>query len=176
MIGEGTLVQLATGERIPVEEILPGALLNDPLQNRSNEVFCVLKRTIGPTTHTPRQLAQLTPVLLPRGAISETRPSRNLLMSPQQRILSRKINSQRIPMARLVSAKALVSDGQASRISVEREFSYYLLVMNSSCLIIAEDLVLQAVGRDDLSSPAVTIAKLYPRKTKNDFDSHGQQG
>lgn len=151
MIADGTLVRLDDGRSVPVEDLLPGMTLHDPLRNIPLQVDCVLRRDIAVFGRSQRERARLAPVLLCKGALSEQRPSRNLLVSPQQQVLIRTMNRKSIPVVSLVSAKALVSGGRAARIAAGQGFTYHLIVTCTPGLMLAENVVLKTVGLEELA-------------------------
>jgi hypothetical protein len=148
MIGAETLVNIDEDTCVRVNDLVPGMELMNPLLGTSQKVAYVLQRQLGVPHLAHRDRCRLAPVLLTAGSFTEKSPSRSLLISPQQPILVRISTRRNVPTVGFVTAKSLVSRGQASRVTVMRDFSYYVVVTDEPGLILAHGVVLKTVGQD----------------------------
>jgi hypothetical protein len=120
----------------------------------------------------PRDRSSLAPVLFTQGSFTEKSPSRSLFVSPQQPVLVRTSTRRNVPTASFVAAKALVSRGQASRVSVMRDFSYYVVVTNQPGVILAHGVVLKTVGQEAIpATHDVLMAQSARRPIEVPFES-----
>jgi hypothetical protein len=175
MIGAETLVHVDEHTCVQVDDLFPGMELMNPLLGTTQKVAFVLQRTLSVPHLAPRDRSRLAPVLLTQGSVTEKSPSRSLLVSPQQPVLVRTSTRRNVPTASFVTAKALVSRGQASRVSVMRDFSYYVVVTDQPGVILAHGIALKTVGQEAVAATQnVLIAMSARRPIETPFESLGR--
>jgi len=150
MIAAGARISLNEGGQVAVQLLQPGDELLNPFGGQPLLVEAVLTRRIGTLASTTRARLQLSPVAL-RLHKTQANPSSNCLMvSPQQPLLIRSRKPSGPPSYDLITAKTLVSIGEAERVSVAEDFIYCLIITASSGLIVVEGNILKAMGLNDL--------------------------
>jgi hypothetical protein len=176
MIGAETLVHIDEDTCVQVEDLVPGMELMNPLLGTSQKVAYVLHRTLSVPHLAPRDRSRLAPVLFTPGSFTEKSPSRSLLVSPQQPVLVRTSTRRNIPTVSFVTAKSLVSRGQASRVSVMRDFSYYVVVTDQPGLILAHGVVLKTVSQEAVPATHNVLMALSARRPIDaPFESVGRK-
>jgi hypothetical protein len=151
MIAAGARISLDGGGQVAVQSLQPGAELLNPFGGQPLLVKSVLTRRIGTLASTTRARVQLSPVLLRLHETKESLSSKFLIVSPQQPLLIKSRKPSGPPSYDLVTARTLVSLGEAERVSVAEDFIYCLIITATSGLIAVEGKILKALGSNDLS-------------------------
>ncbi len=123
----------------------------------------VLQRSLSVLHLAPRDRCRLATVLFTPGSFTEKSPSRSLLVSPHQPVLARTLTRRKVPTANFVTSKSLVSRGQAARVTVMRDFSYFIVVTDQPGLILAHGVVLKTVGQGDIPATQNKLMALSAR-------------
>jgi len=134
----GTLIRTENGAR-PVETLSPG----DLVETRDNGLQPL--RWIGHKRLGPRELLkrpELHPILLPAGCLGDGLPSRDLMLSPQHRVL---LGGWQLQMhfgldEALAPAHALVGKNGIARLDGNRELVYFHIMFDRHEIVFSNDL------------------------------------
>lgn len=170
----GTLVLTENG-LVPVESIRPGDLvvtMDDGLQ----PVRWIASRTMHLGNLRLADGASMAPIRISAGALGEGFPSRDLLLSPQHRVLVRSQIAQRMFGARevLVPVKQLLSLDGVTQLDETREVTYVHFMFDKHQLVFAEGaaveslyagkMALQSIGKRALEE----LVTIFPELAGHD--------
>lgn len=148
MILSGTLVSSGLGGKyVPVDELRIGDTLKDPLTQKVGRILDIRYRDLDFEIAGVQLFSPYRPVQIGAGALGRQRPSRNLLVSPEQEVLvmvPRKDGTA--PILELRSASSLGTLPDIGIESTLRACRYFLILMEADQLIEVEGAILNCLS------------------------------
>ena len=135
---QGTLILTESGPR-PIETLQPGDLV-ETRDNGLQPLRWIGQKHLGPRALIARP--ELCPILLPAGCLGDGLPSRDLMLSPQHRVL---LGGWQLQMhfgldEALAPAHALVGRNGIARLDANREVTYFHIMFDRHEIVFSNDL------------------------------------